>query len=144
MDFPNDDYRPDIARDMYDKDKASQSLGIRILELGPGKAVVEMKVTNEMLNGLKTIHGGFLFVLADSAMAFASNQQEAPAFAIHAEIDFLKPVFVGTTLVATAEYAVQAGRTTVIDARIEAGPEWDLVAVFRGRTRTVHQARPGN
>ena len=143
MDFP-DDYRPDIARDMYDKDKASQSLGIRILELAPGKAVVEMKVTKEMLNGLETIHGGLLFMLADSAMGFASNQQEMPAFAIHAEIDFLKPVFRGATLVATAEYAVQVGRTTVIDARIETGPEHDLVAVFRGRTRAVNQARPGN
>ena len=144
MDFPNDDYRPDIARDMYDKDKASQSLGIKILELAPGKAVVEMTVTKEMLNGLQTVHGGLLFLLADSAMGFASNQQEAPAFAIHAEIDFLKPVFLGTTLVATAEYVVQAGRTTVIDAQIEAGPERDLVAVFRGRTRTVQQPRPGN
>lgn len=137
------DYRPDIARDMYDKDKASQGLGIRILELAPGKAVVEMKVTKEMLNGLLTAHGGLLFAFADSAMAFATNQQEAPAFAIHAEIDFLKPVFQGTVLTATATFAAEAGRTTVVDVRVEAGPDQDLVALFRGRTRTVPSKRPG-
>lgn len=137
------DYRPDIARDMYDKDKASQGLGIRIMELAPGKAVLEMKVTNEMLNGLQTAHGGFLFAFADSAMAFATNQREDPAFAIHAEIDFLKPVFRDTVLTATATFAAEAGRTAVIDVRVEAGPDHDLVAMFRGRTRTVPSKRPG-
>jgi acyl-CoA thioesterase len=115
------DYRPDIARDMYDRDKASQGLGIRIMELGPGKAVLEMKVTNEMLNGLQTDHGGLLFAFADAAMAFATNQRENPAFAIHAEIDFLKPVLRDTVLTAMATFAAEAGRTTVVDVRAEAG-----------------------
>jgi acyl-CoA thioesterase len=139
----NDDYRPEIAREMYDKDKASQGLGIRIMELAPGRAVLEMTVTKEMLNGLETAHGGLVFTFADSAMAFATNQRDDPAFAIHAEIDFLRPVFRDTLLTATATFGAEAGRTTVVDVKVEAGPDKDLVAMFRGRTRTVPSKRPG-
>jgi acyl-CoA thioesterase len=58
---------------MYARDRASQELGIKLLECAPGYARMEMKVEDWMLQGHDVCHGGLLFALADTAMAFASN-----------------------------------------------------------------------
>ena len=58
---------------MWADDKASQALGMKILSVGPGTATLTMPITETMVNGLGICHGGYIFTLADSACAFASN-----------------------------------------------------------------------
>ncbi len=62
-----------VVRKMFAADAASQKMGMRVVAVRPGYALVEMKVLPEMLNGHATCHGGFVFSLADSAFAFACN-----------------------------------------------------------------------
>lgn len=45
------------AESMFAADKASQSLGIELLETGEGTAVVRMTVTPAMVNGHGIAHG---------------------------------------------------------------------------------------
>jgi len=125
---------------MYEQDRASQGLGITISEARPGYAVAEMTITSHHLNGLDVCHGGLIFTLADTAMAFASNAGEATAFAIHADIDWIRPGLEGVTLVATATTVGGAGRLAIHDVDITGGGE--TIATFRGRTRTVPTKRP--
>ena len=61
------------AAAMWADDKASPSLGMEIISVGPGMAVLAMTVRETMVNGLGICHGGFIFTLADSASAFAAN-----------------------------------------------------------------------
>jgi len=63
------------ARAMYERDACAQAMGMDIIDMGEGYAVVTMTITPQMLNGHKTCHGGQLFSLADTAFAYACNSQ---------------------------------------------------------------------
>lgn len=130
-----------VARAMYDRDATAAAFGIELLEAGPTRATTRMQVRADMCNGLAVIHGGMTFLLADSAMAFASNSENEVAFATSAEIDWLAPVTEGQWLTATAERRAGGGRSAVWDVTVTATDEPDgdptTIALFRGRTRKV-------
>ena len=48
-------------------------MGLKVLHLAPGEAAVAGEVRADHLNLHGTAHGGFLYALADSAFALASN-----------------------------------------------------------------------
>ncbi len=114
----------------------SDRLGIAVVAASVGHAQAELTVTSEMLNQLGVLHGGVTFTLADTAMAYASNAGDESAVAVNADIDFLRPGQVGERLVATATRRAVAGRTSVYDVDVitDSG---ELLATFRGRTRTI-------
>jgi acyl-CoA thioesterase len=58
---------------MLARDRAAQGLGLRITEIAPGMACLEMAVRDDMLNGFDICHGGFITALADTAFAYACN-----------------------------------------------------------------------
>ncbi|MFN5528139.1 hotdog fold thioesterase, partial [Bradyrhizobium sp.] len=58
---------------MWQDDRASQGLGMQIIDIGPGRATLQMTIQPHMVNGHGIAHGGFIFTLADSAFAFACN-----------------------------------------------------------------------
>ncbi len=121
------------VRAMYDKDRASRALGMRVLEVRPGAARVRMKVRPGMANGHGICHGGYIFALADSAFAFACNSHGAATVAAGATIDFLRPAKVGDQLVAVAVERSRARRTGVYDVTVHNQHE-DTIALFRGRS----------
>lgn len=95
-----------------------------------------MKVEDWMLQGHAMCHGGLLFTLADTAMAFAANSHNASHLALHANIDFLRPVEGGDTLVATATEGSRTRRTGMYDVSVVNG-EGKPVCHFRGRTMAI-------
>ncbi len=104
--------------------------------VGPGHARLSMQVTEAMVNGLGMCHGGFIFALADSAMAFAGNSRGEQAVAQQGAITFLRPAHRGDTLVAVASERATAGRTGIYDVRVTTA-EGVVVAEFRGHVRTL-------
>jgi acyl-CoA thioesterase len=124
------------AEAMWAQDRASQGLGMRLDDVAPGQARLSMTVTDAMANGHGICHGGFIFVLADSAMAFAANPRGAPAVAQHASISFIRPAHVGEVLVAEAAERMHAGRSGIYDVRVSTA-SGELVAEFRGHIRTM-------
>ncbi len=134
----------EVARALHDRDPSAEGFGIRLVEADAGRAVVEMTVAPWMCNGLGTCHGGVVFTLADSAMAFASNGHGEVALAVAASIDLLAPVPLDAVIRATATEVEVRGRTGIYDVVVEradgdaAGDSaGDVVAVFRGRVRRV-------
>ena len=125
-----------VADSLYGRDACSQALGIEIVSVSGGSCVARMTVRTTMCNGFGIVHGGMTFLLADTAMAFASNADNEVALASSAEIDWLAPVHEGDVLTATAERRWSNGRSTVWDITITNG-EADVVAIARGRTRKV-------
>jgi acyl-CoA thioesterase len=124
------------AEAMWAADRASSGLGMRLDAVTQGGARLSMTITTAMANGHGICHGGFIFSLADSAMAFASNQSGAVVVAQHAAISFIRPGRVGETLVADAVERMHAGRSAMYDVRVTTA-NGDLVAEFRGHTRTL-------
>jgi acyl-CoA thioesterase len=129
---------PDPARAMFAADQASRGLGIELVETGAGTAVLRMAVTAAMVNGHGIAHGGFLFLLADSAFACACNAYGPVTVAAGAEIDFIAPVREGDVLTAVAAERVRFGRSGIYDVSVRRGDE--VVAEFRGRSRVLRPA----
>ena len=124
------------AQAMWEKDGASQHLGMEIVEVAPGRAVLRMKVRSEMVNGLNVCHGGYIFTLADSAFAFACNSYNQLTFAQHCAVTFHAPGKRDDTLTATAQEVTRQGRSGLYDVTVHdsAGA---LIATFRGHSRSV-------
>lgn len=123
------------AAAMWAGDRATQTLGITLSGVGPGRATATMTVTAGQLNGHGSCHGGYLFLLADTAFAFACNTRGATAVAAGADVSFLAPVAEGDVLVAEAVERVVRGRSGLYDVTVRRGNE--PVLEFRGRSRTV-------
>jgi acyl-CoA thioesterase len=130
------------AEAMWAEDRASSGLGMRLDEVAPGRARLSMTVAEAMTNGHGICHGGFIFALADSAMAFAVNPRGEPAVAQHAAITFVRPARVGEVLVAEAVERMHAGRSGMYDVRV-CTADGELVAEFRGHTRTIRNKAEG-
>jgi acyl-CoA thioesterase len=123
------------AQAMFANDRASQALGIVVRALAPGRAELEMTVTGLMVNGHGIAHGGYVFLLADTAFACACNYPGAVTVAASADITFITPVREGETLVASAVERQRYGRSGVYDVTITCGDR--AVAEFRGLSRTL-------
>ncbi|MEA5674766.1 hydroxyphenylacetyl-CoA thioesterase PaaI [Pseudomonas sp. MH2] len=118
---------------MYARDRATQGMGIELLEAGPGSAAVRMTVRADMIQGHGTCHGGFLFALADSAFAFACNSHDEATVALGCSIDYVAPALLGDQLTATAHELVRKSRTGLYDVRLE-NQRGELVALFHGKS----------
>ena len=128
------------AHEMFDRDKASQSLGIELVSAGGGAAVARMRITADMINGHGMTHGGYVFLLADTAFALACNTHGPVTVAAGADVTFLRPTAEGDELVARAEERAASGRSGVYDVTVTRGG--DVIAEFRGRSHVVSPGRP--
>ena len=121
---------------MWAEDRASRGLGMRIESVGPGTAVLSMPITEAMVNGHGTCHGGFIFLLADSAFAFACNTYNQRTVAQHCAVTFLQPGRRGDTLTAHAVERTRSGRSGIYDVTVR-NSQGEVVAEFRGHSRTI-------
>jgi acyl-CoA thioesterase len=125
---------------MFDRDTASRSLGMDLVEAGIGQARVRMTVTAAMVNGHRIAHGGYVFLLADTAFACACNSHGPVTVAAGADICFVRPVSEGDVLEAYAVERSVSGRSGIYDVTVTRGG--DVVAEFRGRSRVISPGRP--
>ena len=124
------------AAKLNQRDKAAGHIGLAVEAVAPGAATIAMTVHQDLLNGLDVCHGGFIFALADTAMAYASNSRNRPALAQTCQVTFLLPAKLGDRLTAIARETATAGRTGVYDVDVR-NQDGSLIAVFRGQTRTI-------
>jgi acyl-CoA thioesterase len=125
-----------VTHAMWSRDRATQGLGMEILSVKPGYALIAMTVRADMVNGHHICHGGFMFTLADSAFAFACNSYNQNTVASACHIDFLAPAREGEVLEAEAVERSLSGRTGVYDitVRTRGGK---TVALFRGKSYRI-------
>lgn len=119
-----------IVNQMIANDTYSQWLGIEVLEVADGFAIVKMTTRKEMLNGHGVVHGGISFSLADSAFAFSCNTHGQKAVSIETSINHIKPIFEGDELVASAQKESTSRSVGHYLVRVTRGEE--LVALFKG------------
>jgi acyl-CoA thioesterase len=139
--FDPDNPGHDATLRMPRDDMASGSLGIELVELGVGTATVTMTVTESMVNGHAIGHGGYVFLVADTAFACACNSHGPVTVAAHAEITFIRPVHVGDTLIARAVERERFGRSGIYDVTVST--DAGIVAEFRGLSRTIERGSRG-
>ena len=131
----------DVVNTLVRRDLFSQWLGIDVLEAAVGKAVLRMTIRDEMVNGFGTSHGGILFSLADSALAFATNACGVLSVAVDCSISFPVAVRPGDVLTATAIEHSTTKRLAFCDVSVRNQADV-IVGHFRGtvyRTAIPHQ-----
>jgi acyl-CoA thioesterase len=121
---------------LYQQDRACQAQGIALTAIAPGQATMAMQVQPNMVNGHNICHGGFVFLLADSAFAYACNSYGQHAVASSAAIEFLAASTLGDTLEANAKMIKQGKRSGIYDI-IVTNQRAELIALFRGRSATT-------
>jgi acyl-CoA thioesterase len=146
-----------LSHPILKNDYASEWMGIEVLALSDGHATVRMTLRQEMLNGFGMAHGGMIFAFADTAFALACNpitpapgEEDSITVAAGVDINFLKPAYRGQVITAVADRRSSAGRSGLYDIQIfaanpEAQPDsplssgqpGELIAEFRGRSRTI-------
>ena len=124
------------GKTMFERDPASQALGMLLAEIRPGYARMTMTVRGDMLNGHQTCHGGYIFMLADSAFAFACNSHNHNTVGAGCTIDYLAPGRLDDMLVAEAVEQALSGKTGVYDVKVS-NQDGRTVALLRGKSHRV-------
>ncbi|HOB24135.1 MAG TPA: hotdog fold thioesterase [Kaistella sp.] len=128
----------ETAQYMLDQDEFSKWMGIKLIEVREKYCLIEMPVKKEMINGLKTVHGGVTFSLADSALAFSSNNTNEASVALNCMINFTKAAKLGDTLIAESVLISDTRKTGVYDISIT-NQHKVLVATFRGTVYKIER-----
>jgi acyl-CoA thioesterase len=125
-----------VAETMMAQDAASRGLEMQIAAVAQGTATLTMRVREDMLNGHKICHGGYIFTLADSAFAFACNSYNRLTVAQQNQITYIAPGKAGELLTAMATETALSGRSGVYDVMVT-GEDGRTVATMRGLSRTI-------
>jgi acyl-CoA thioesterase len=99
-------------------DAFAKLVGMNLLELQPGFALAELKITENTVNVHDMAHGGAIFTLADLACEAASNSYGKTAIAVQTNIHFLAAGRCGDLLTATAKVTSRIESFGVIDFEI--------------------------
>lgn len=121
----------ELVQYMLNQDEFSKWMGIKLIEVREKYCLIEMPIKEEMINGLKTVHGGITFAFADSALAFSSNNTNDASVALNCMISFTKAVRLGDTLIAESILMADTKKTAVYDITIT-NQHKVMVATFRG------------
>jgi acyl-CoA thioesterase len=121
---------------LWEGDRASQMLGMRIVSVAPGEATVSLTVRADMVNGHRICHGGVIFTLADSAFAFACNSYGDNTVAASAHIDFLSPSREADELTAIAKETWRSGRSGLYEI-VVTNQTGERIALFHGRSHRI-------
>lgn len=121
----------DAILQYFGNDQLAKTLGIELIEFGPGRAKCKMLLEKKHLNGLNKAHGGSLFSLADFTFAVAANSHGTVAVAISTNMSFVKAVDPGVMLYAEAVEETRNPKIATYSVKItdETG---DIVALFSG------------
>ncbi|MCB1738870.1 MAG: hydroxyphenylacetyl-CoA thioesterase PaaI [Gammaproteobacteria bacterium] len=121
------------AQTMLGSDRATRDLGMQLVEVGPGRARLNMRIRDDMVNGHDVAHGGFIFTLADSAFAFACNTYDVVTVAQGASIEFVRSARRGNLLQAEAIERSRGRNTGVYDVTVTDEDD-RIIACFRGKS----------
>ena len=89
-----------------------------------------------MVNGHRICHGGYVFLLADAAFAFACNTYGDVTVASGCDIVFAAAAHEGDDLIAEAQERARFGRNGIYDVTVRRA-DGELIAEMRGRSRTT-------
>ncbi len=129
-----DDPEAAVAR-LNAGDPTAALAGIEIVSVADGHVFTALTIRSEMTNGADVAHGGWIFLLADTAFAYAATTRRPGTLTTDADIRFHRPAPTGARLVAEAS-VVEESRSTVLVDVIVRNADGERIASFRGAGRS--------
>jgi acyl-CoA thioesterase len=120
------------ADTLFANDRASQALGIEVEVAEAGTSTASMRVREDMLNGFGICHGGLVFALADTALAFACNAYNRLTVVGSGSMEFIRPAKLNDELRASATEDYR-GRRNGFYTVVLHNQNDEMVALFRAR-----------
>ena len=93
--------------------------GIQVVNIGPRSVVLRMSVTDKMVNSQRVCHGGFLFLLADTAFAYGLAASGLTPITLQASISYIRGARLGETVTAHASVNHAGAKAGFCDIRVE-------------------------
>lgn len=111
-----------IKRESYAK-----KMGMRLIELKQGYAVIEMESREDMENIFGMMHGGAIFSLMDEAFQLSCNSYGNIALALNVNVTYHKSPDRKSTLRAVSEEVHRSGKTATYRIKVTDEKE-DIIA----------------
>lgn len=108
----------------------ARKMGIRLVHVEKGYAVVEMMADKSLSNARGRVHRGAIFSLLDEAGAAASNSHGTTAVGLNTNVIYMAPARLGGFLRAEAREVHRGSRVATYDIRAT-DSEGSLIAVCR-------------
>lgn len=121
---------------IWAEDATSRELGVQLISVEPGHALLALAITEKMVNWHNTCHGGFIYLLADTAFGYACHTRNQRMVAQHCSIAYLNPAKRGDRLTAQAIERQRAGRSGIYDVTVKR-EDGVVIAEFRGHARAI-------
>jgi acyl-CoA thioesterase len=101
-----------------EKEAYARKLGMRLVELKPGHAIVEMDPADDDTNIFGMIHGGAIFSLLDEAFQVSCNSHGRVAVALNMTVTYHQPPEKNSRLRAESKEIHRSQRTGTYDIRV--------------------------
>ena len=95
---------------MFRSGGLGRTLGFRLVDWAPGRAVVELRPTASIANITGSVHGGVLYTVADSAFEVACNSYGRVCVALDVSAHHATAAPVGQPVVAEAVEVTRSAR----------------------------------
>jgi len=120
-----------IVHHLLSNDPFSLWMGVEIDEVKVGYCKISCEITAHMINGFRVTHGGILFSLADTALAFSAATYGRVSLAIDNSISFLKKSSEGDVITAESKVIHTTHKTGVFEVKVKNSAD-DLIALMKG------------
>lgn len=124
------DYRK-IVEKLLSNDPFSKWMEIEIINVKEGFCKIRCIIREEMINGFNVAHGGIIYSLADTALAFSAATGGAVALALDNSISYTKKAKLGDTLTASSEAINITRRTGLYNVKVT-NQSSEVIAVMKG------------
>lgn len=94
------------------------SLGLIILEIGPGTAKSKLPVRKDHMNPVGSVHGGCIFTMADTTAGSAASSYGIQVTTLDSTIHFLRPGLNTDCLYAEAKEIKHGKRVSVYNVEV--------------------------
>ncbi len=119
----------DLGRLFCQRDAFMKTMGVEMVDIGPGTATVRMTVGKQHLNFNGRCHGGAIFSLADCAFGFSSNSHGVVAAGISVNIMYHAAAREGDVLTSTSRETTRSRKLATYEIDV-VGEKDDLIASF--------------
>lgn len=111
-------------------------LKIKLVDLSPGYAKVNMKLTRDYMNFNGMVFGGIVMSIADQAFAYATNSLVSPSIATQFNIHLISGAAVGDELIGECR-VIRSGRRIGVSEMTVTNQDGKLIAKATGTTVTT-------
>jgi len=115
--------RQRVANEPY-----ARKMGLKLLKLEPGYALVEMKLADDMANIFDMTHGGAIFSLIDEAFEISCNTHGTVAVALNVAVTYHRSPTDRAVLRAESKEIHRSAKTATYDIRVTEGKNNTLIA----------------